>query len=110
MAQQKQTTYRPVGRVRDLQGQVLTVVCDGHYRPPLRELLFAEKDQSIRLEAYAYENDRVLRCLLLSSHTLLSRGDRILSTGQEITVPVGSGVLGRAMDLFGNPEDGRGPI
>ena len=110
MAQQKQTTYRPVGRVRDLQGQVLTIVCDGQYRPPLRELLFAEKDQSIRLEAYAYENDRVLRCLLLSSYTLLSRGDRILSTGQEITVPVGSGVLGRAMDLFGNPEDGRGPI
>lgn len=107
---QERTTYRPVGRVRDLHGQVLTVVCDSQYRPPLRELLFAEKDPTIRVEAYAYENDRVLRCLLLSSHTALTRGDRILSTGQEITVPIGSGVLGRAMDLFGNPEDGRGPI
>jgi len=88
----------------------MTLVCDSQYRPPLRELLFAEKDPSVRLEAYAYENDRTLRCLLLASNRSLSRGDRILSTGQEITVPVGSGVLGRAMDLFGNPEDGKGPV
>lgn len=107
---QERTTYRPVGRVRDLHGQVLTISCDSQYRPPLRELLFAEKDANIRLEAYAYENDRILRCLLLASHTVLARGDRILSTGQEITVPIGSGVLGRAMDLFGNPEDGKGPV
>lgn len=107
---QERTTYRPVGRVRDLHGQVLTITCDGQYRPPLRELLFAEKDPAIKLEAYAYENDRILRCLLLASQSVLSRGDRILSTGQEITVPIGEGVLGRAIDLFGNPEDGRGPV
>jgi len=110
MAQQKSTTHRPVGRVRDLHGQVITIMCDGQYRPPLRELLYAEKDPTIRLEAYAYENDRVLRCLLLASNTTMMRGDRVLSTGQEITVPIGDAVLGRAMDLFGNPEDGRGLV
>ena len=110
MAQQTNTTHRPVGRVRDLRGQVVTIICDSQYRPPLKELLYLEKDPNIRLEAYAYENDRVLRCLLLASTTALSRGDRILSTGQEITVPIGEGILGRAMDLFGNPEDGRGEI
>lgn len=110
MAQQENTTHRPVGRIRDLRGQVVTVMCDGQYRAPLRELLFAEKNSSIRLEAYSYENDRVLRCLLLASGTSLARGDRILSTGQEITVPIGDGVIGRAMDLFGNPEDGKGEI
>ncbi len=110
MAQQTNTTHRPVGRIRDLRGQVVTVVCDTPYRPPLRELLFAEDNPSIKLEAYAYENDRVLRCLLLASSTTLARGDRILSSGQEITIPIGEGVLGRAMDLFGNPEDGKGPI
>jgi len=110
MAQSKTTTHRPVGRVRDLKGQVVTVVCDSQYRPPLRELLFSERDSAVKLEAYAYENDRVLRCLLLSSYTSLLRGDRILSTGQEITIPVGKEVLGRAMDLFGAPEDGKGPM
>jgi ATP synthase F1 beta subunit len=110
MAQQTKTTHRPVGRVRDLRGQVVTIVCDGQYRPPLKELLYAENDKNVRLEAYAYENDRILRCLLLSSLTSLSRGDRILSTGQEITVPIGKDILGRAMDLFGSPEDGKGDI
>jgi len=102
--------YRPVGRVRDLQGQVVTLLCDSQYRPPLRELLYLEQDASVRLEAYAYENDRTLRCLLLSSYRTLRRGDRVLSTGQEITVPVGEAALGRAFDLFGTPEDGRGEI
>jgi F-type H+/Na+-transporting ATPase subunit beta len=110
MAHQEITTHRPVGRVRDVQGQVVTAVCEGQYRPPLRELLFLERDASVRLEVYAYENDRVFRCLLLSSVRALQRGDRVLSSGQEITVPVGEEVLGRAMDLFGNPEDGRGPV
>ncbi|MBP9760488.1 MAG: F0F1 ATP synthase subunit beta [Candidatus Pacebacteria bacterium] len=110
MAQYNDITYRPIGRIRDLQGQVATLVCDSQYRPPLREMLHLERDPSVRLEAYAYENDRTLRCLLLSSYTTLTRGDRVLSTGQEITIPVGKEVLGRAIDLFGNPEDGRGPI
>jgi F-type H+-transporting ATPase subunit beta len=110
MAHQEITTHRPVGRVRDVQGQVVTAVCEGQYRPPLRELLFLERDASVRLEVYAYENDRVFRCLLLSSVRALQRGDRVLSSGQEITVPVGEEVLGRAMDLFGNPEDGRGAV
>jgi F-type H+-transporting ATPase subunit beta len=103
-------THRPVGRIRDLKGQVVTIVCDSQYRPPLRELLFVERDPSIRLEAYAYENDRVLRCLLLSSYSDPMRSDRVLSTGQEITVPVGDAVLGRVIDLFGAPEDGQGPV
>ena len=110
MAQVKNITHRPVGRIRDLHGQVVTVVCDSQYRPPLRELLYASHDSNVRLEAYAYENDRVLRCLLLANQMSLIRGDRILSTGQEITVPVGSEVLGRAIDLFGIPEDGKGVI
>ncbi len=106
----QQTKHRVVGTIRDLRGQVVTVICDGEYRPPLRELLYSEDNPDVRFEAYAYENSRILRCLLLASNVTLSRGDRILSTGQEITVPVGDGVLGRAIDLFGNPEDGKGDI
>ena len=110
MAQQTNTTYRSVGRIRDLRGQVVTVVCDTQYRPPLRELLYAENNPLVKLEAYAYENDRVLRCLLLASNTELTKGDKILSSCKEITIPVGKGVLGRAFDLFGNPEDGKGNL
>lgn len=110
MAHPEDIIHSPVGRIRDLHGQVVTMVCDTQYRPPLRELLYIERDPTIRLEVYSYENDRILRCLLLSSVATIVRGDRVNTTGQEIVVPVGVGVLGRAMDMFGNPEDGKGVI
>ena len=110
MANTENNSHRPVGRIRDLRGQVVTVVCDSQYRPPLRELLHLESDEKVRLEAYAYENDRVLKCLLLSDYAEVMRGERVLSTGQEITIPVGAETMGRAIDLFGEPEDGKGAV
>lgn len=110
MASTEQITQRVVGRVREVQGQVVSVLCENSYRPPIRELLLSEKDNSVRFEAYAYENDRSLKCLLFSDNSMVGRGDIVISTGQEIMVPVGTSVLGRTIDLFGTPEDGQGPI
>lgn len=99
-----------VGRVRGLVGQIIRVDCDGSYRPKLRELLIAENDPTIRLEAYTYEDERTLFCLLLSAVENIPRNTRIVSTGNEITIPVGPGVLGRVIDIYGEAMDGRGAI
>lgn len=99
-----------VGRTRGLVGQVVRVECDGDYRPKLRELLIAEHDSTIRLEAYSYGDERTLYCLLLSNVESVPRNTRIISTGQEITIPVGKDVLGRVVDIYGEPMDGRGVI
>lgn len=99
-----------VGSVTNVQGQVVTVRCDGAHRPALKELLTATENEHVRLEAYSYVGDRDLRCLLLSSAQELRRGMAILSLGQEIMLPVGTEVLGRAMDLFGTPIDAKGDI
>ena len=42
-----------VGRVRRVIGQIVGVECEGDYRPRLQELLLAENDPSVRLEAYS---------------------------------------------------------
>lgn len=99
-----------VGRILGVRGQIVTVGCESEYRPPLRELLTSPDDPSIQLEAYVYANDRELHCLLLSDHSVLHRNINIVSTGAEITIPVGMNILGRVMDLYGNPEDGKGTI
>lgn len=99
-----------VGRILGVRGQIVTVGCETDYRPPLREMLTSPEDPSVRLEAYVYTSDRELHCLLLSDHSVLHRNITIVSTGSEITIPAGPNVLGRAMDLYGNPEDGKGPI
>lgn len=110
MTQNASQQHIPVGRVRGVLGQIVRIDCEGSYRPALRELLTLKDDTSIRLEAYAYAETDSLYCLLLSEVDMLERNAEVVSTGQRITVPVGSSVLGRVIDLYGEPIDGRGPI
>ena len=100
------TEARVVGRVRGVIGQIVRIECDGGYRPGLQELLTATDDASIRLEAYAYDTADTLYCLLLSAVDQVVRDAEIVSTGTYITIPVGSGVLGRVVDLYGEAIDG----
>lgn len=106
---EKRETER-VGSIIDLRGQVVTVRCESAYRPSLRELLTDAGSGQLKLEAYSYASNRDLQCLLLSSATNVRRGTVVVSTQEEITVPVGNELLGRAIDLFGAPIDGKGPI
>jgi F-type H+-transporting ATPase subunit beta len=102
--------YQRVGRVRRVVGQIVGIECEGEYRPRLQELLVAQDDHSVKLEAYAYQEDRILYCLLLSPVSSLRRMSVIVATGQQISVPVGPALLGRAFNLYGEPMDGGGPI
>jgi len=99
-----------VGRIRGVIGQVVRVECDGAYKPPLKELLTAEDNTEVRLEVYAYEGPHTMFCLLLSEVDTIARDVKIFSTGSRITVPVGKAVLGRVIDLYGEPIDGAGDI
>lgn len=101
----KETTQF-VGKVRGVIGQIVRVDCSGDYRPALRELMLAEEGDEVYLEAYAYEDQHTLFCLLLSDVDKVPRNTRIVSTGRQITVPVGDAVLGRVIDLYGNAIDG----
>jgi F-type H+-transporting ATPase subunit beta len=40
----------------------------------------------------------------------LKRGQKVLDTGEPISVPVGPETLGRLLDVNGNPIDGKGEI
>jgi len=54
--------------------------------------------------------DRVVRTIAMSTTEGLKRGYEVIDTGQPITVPVGDKVLGRVMNVTGDPIDERGPI
>ncbi|MCJ8277728.1 MAG: F0F1 ATP synthase subunit alpha [Bdellovibrionales bacterium] len=40
----------------------------------------------------------------------IKEGDTVKRTGKIVQVPVGEGLLGRVVDVLGNPIDGKGPI
>ncbi|HFC10577.1 MAG TPA: F0F1 ATP synthase subunit beta [Candidatus Kaiserbacteria bacterium] len=95
-----------VGRVYGVRGQIVLVHCESEYRPALLEVLYAEKDKNVVLEVHSYYERDLVHCLLLSSKEDIYRNMRIVSSGTELSVPVGENVLGRAFNLYGTPVDG----
>ena len=48
--------------------------------------------------------------IVLGDYTRLQEGDEVRATGKLLQVPVGKGLLGRVVNMLGEPLDGKGPI
>ena len=48
--------------------------------------------------------------VVLGDYTKLKQGDEVRTTGKVLQVPVGKGLLGRVVNVLGEPVDGKGPI
>ena len=48
--------------------------------------------------------------VILGDYTQLKQGDEVRTTGKVLQVPVGKGLLGRVVNVLGEPVDGKGPI
>jgi F-type H+-transporting ATPase subunit alpha len=49
-------------------------------------------------------------CVLLGDFTEVTEGTEVKTTGRLLEVPVGKGLLGRVVNVLGQPVDGKGPI
>ncbi len=97
------------GTIKAIRGNVVTVEFLDD-KPSIFEILVDKKDKSSRLEVYASSGVNTFYCLALTDPTRLSRGVRVVSTGRAIEFPVGKGMLGRAVNAYGEPVDGVGKI
>ncbi|MCX6882575.1 MAG: F0F1 ATP synthase subunit alpha [Verrucomicrobia bacterium] len=48
--------------------------------------------------------------VILGEYTSVAEGQEVRTTGQLLSVPVGKGLLGRVVNVLGQPVDGKGPI
>jgi F-type H+-transporting ATPase subunit alpha len=48
--------------------------------------------------------------VILGDYTRLQEGDEVRTTGKLLQVPVGTGLMGRVVNMLGEPVDGKGPI
>ena len=48
--------------------------------------------------------------VVLGDYTQLEEGDEVRCTGKLLQVPVGKGLLGRVVNMLGEPVDGKGPV
>jgi len=62
------------------------------------------------LEVQQHLGDNWVRTISMSGTEGIKRGFKVSDSGAPISVPVGEGVMGRVLDVTGNPVDERGPV
>merc|ERR1719493_367242 len=67
-------------------------------------------DYRVVMEVAAWEGEGLARCITLEDTKDLFPAMELTWLGGPIQVPVGDGVLGRVMNVLGDPDDQRGPI
>jgi len=55
-------------------------------------------------------DDTEVGVIILGDYTQLEEGGEVRATGKLLQVPVGKGLLGRVVNMIGEPVDGKGPI
>merc|ERR1719493_591692 len=67
-------------------------------------------DYRVVMEVAAWEGEGLARCITLEDTKDLFPGMEMSWLEGPIRIPVGDGVLGRVMNVLGDPDDQRGPI
>ncbi len=100
-----------IGRIIQITGPVVDVRFEAEQLPKIRELLLTElPGKQLEMEVVQHVGGSVVRCVLLGASEGLCRELPVRATGAPISVPVGEAVLGRLLNVLGQPLDGGDPI
>jgi len=80
------------------------------YRALTVDFKVYDRPVKLTLEVQQHLGDNWVRTVAMSGTEGLKRGYEVLDTGAGISMPVGDGVMGRVLDVTGNPVDERGPV
>lgn len=81
------------------------------YLPPLfTKIEIDNNNHKIILEVAQHIGNNVVRCIALNSIEGISRGLEAINTKKPIMIPVGKEILGRMINVFGEPIDEQGEI
>jgi F-type H+-transporting ATPase subunit beta len=107
---------RNIGHITQIVGPVLDVRFGPGKVPPIYNALrvtnasIDDKEWNLVLEVALHIGEDTVRCISMDTTDGLVRGAEVRDTGSGISVPVGEKVLGRIMNVIGEPVDEMGPI
>ncbi|HEU4731367.1 MAG TPA: F0F1 ATP synthase subunit beta, partial [Kofleriaceae bacterium] len=112
------TDYSPnsLGRVVQVIGPVVDVAFDSAELPEINTALLVtnpaidKREDNLTIEVAQHLGEHMVRCVAMDSTDGLVRGQPVKNTSAPISVPVGPEVLGRIMNVVGDPVDEAGPI
>jgi F-type H+-transporting ATPase subunit beta len=97
------------GKIVQIIGAVVDVEFPRDQIPKIYDALKLD-EVKLTLEVQQQLGDGVVRTIAMGPSEGLRRGLTVSNTGKPISVPVGTGVLGRIMDVLGDPQDEAGPV
>jgi F-type H+-transporting ATPase subunit beta len=100
----------PEGRIAAVRGNIVDVRFPPAALPPRYRALRAGPDERVVLEVESHLAHDTVRTIALTATRGLARGMAVQDTGGMLNVPVGRALLGRMLDVFGEPIDRLGPI
>jgi len=103
-------TKMEIGKIVSVRGQVAEVEFLGDQKPAIHEVLKVTDAPDVQMEVYSSSQVNTFYCVVMTGGEKISRGMNVEMTGELLSIPVGSGVLGRVMNMFGQPIDGKGEI
>jgi len=104
------------GHVKQVLGAVLDLEFPASKVPPIYNAIklsnpaISDKKWNLTVEVAQHLGENTVRCIALDTTEGLVRGQEALDTGDKVMVPVGPEVLGRIMNVIGEPVDDGGPI
>lgn len=104
------------GKIKQVMGPVVDVEFDGSTLPAITSALrvtnkaIDSRENNLVLEVAQHLGDSVVRTIAMDATDGLVRGDKVLNTEQMISAPVGREVLGRIINVIGDPVDECGPV
>jgi|TARA_Y100000814_G_scaffold293441_1_gene275011 F-type H+-transporting ATPase subunit beta len=99
-----------IGKISQVMGAVVDVQFDGDLPAILNALHVENQGNRLVLEVAQHLGENTVRCIAMDTTEGLVRGSEAVDTGAGISVPVGPEMLGRIINVVGEPIDERGPV
>ncbi|RDB37295.1 F0F1 ATP synthase subunit beta [Spirobacillus cienkowskii] len=105
-----------LGKIIQVMGPVVDVQFTSGNLPEIYHALrttnttISSEKENLVLEVAQHLGENTVRAIAMDSTEGLSRGVPVRNTGEQISVPVGNSVLGRILNVVGEPIDGKGSI
>ncbi len=101
---------KKIGKITQIMSAVIDVKFEDYIPPILNALICKVDGRELVLEVAQHIGNSTVRAIAMDTTDGLSRGLDVEDTGAQISVPVGREVLGRILNVVGEPIDGLGQV
>ena len=105
-------TAEKEGLITQVIGPVIDVEFKSGILPEINDSIeiIVDDNNKIIAEVQQHLGENRIRSVAMSSTDGIKRGMRVVNTGEPIKIPVGKNILGRILNVLGEPVDNAGEI